>query len=318
MSPARSPNGFALIGALWLLVVISAVGLGMGLEARDRRLQVLSRVEEDRAREAARAGIEHARARLQALLDADPVAGFLPNSPLDPWAEADSILEEPIEALGGNYQVRLTNPGARLHLNHATEEELRRLLEALRVDAGRADRIAQSVRDWRDPDDFHRARGAEAEDYARRGSPIRPRNGPFRDLSELRHVKDVTPEVLERVLPYLTLVGEGRVNVYAAERPVLLALPGMTEEAVGVLMRLKRQSRRISSVADLATELSPHSQEVFQERLPDLMTRATLEIRELEVVSTGRLNNGRPGLAIQGLFVRGGDHVFLVWTRVER
>jgi general secretion pathway protein K len=318
MTPAGQPNGFALIGALWLMVVISAIGLQMGLEARDRRLQVLSRIEETGARETARAGIEHARARLQALLDADPVAGFLPNSPLDPWAEADSILEEPIGALRANYQVSLTNPGARLHLNHATEEELRRLLEALRVDAGRADRIAQSVMDWRDPDDLHHARGAEAEDYVRRRSPVRPRNGPFRDLSELRHVKNVTPEVLERVLPHLTLVGEGRVNLYAAERPVLLALPGMTEEAVAALMRLRRQGRRLSSVADLAAELSPRPQEVFQERLPDLMTRATLETRELEVVSTGRLDNGRPGVTIRGLFVRGGDHVFLVWTRVER
>lgn len=318
MSSTSRPNGFALIGALWLLVMISAVGLELGLEARDRRLQVLSRVEEARAREAARAGIEHARARLQTLLDQEPGASFLSDYRLDPWANADSLLAEPVDLGSLSYEVRLSDPGSRLHLNRATEEELRRLLEALRVDAGRADRIAQSVMDWRDPDDLHRGRGAEADDYARMASPVRPRNGPFRSLSELRHVKDVTPDVVERVLPYLILVGEGRVNLYAADRPVLFALPGMTEEAVGALMRLRRQRRWLSSVADLVTELSPRSQESLQARLPDLMARTTLETRELEIVSTGRPDNGRPGVTIQGLFVRGGDHVFLVWTRVER
>ena len=305
------PNGFALIGALWLLVVISIIGLEFGLEARDRRLLAINHVEEAQAREVAQACIQQVRSHLQALLSRDAPGRF------DPWAEADSILVEPVEVGRATCQVDLEDPGARLQLNLATEDELRRLLEALHVDAGRADRIAQSIMDWRDPDDLRRARGAETVDYVSSGSTARPRNGPFASLAELEGVKDVSPAVLERLLPHLTLEGEGRVNLYAAEDPVLLALPGITAEVVATLARLKRQGRRLASVADLGAELSPRAQEAFHEALPTLLARTTLETRELTVTSVGLLESGHE-VQIRSQFVRGGSHVFLVSSRIER
>jgi hypothetical protein len=127
----------------------------------------------------------------------------------------------------------------------------------------------------------------------------------------------VSPAVLERLLPHLTLEGEGRVNLYAAEDPVLLALPGMTEEVVATLARIKRQGQRLSSVADLGTEVSPHAQETFHEALPILLARTTMETRELTVTSVGLLDSGYE-VQVRSQFVRGGNHVFLVSTRVER
>lgn len=310
MTPAN-PNGFALIGALWLLVILSIVGLEFGLETRDRRLLMTNHVEESQAREAAQACIQQARSHLQALLSLNAPGSF------DPWAEVDSILAEPVTVGGTTCQLHLEDPGARLQLNIATEDELQRLLGALHVDAGRADRIAQSIMDWRDPDDLRRARGAEASDYESSGSTARPRNGPFASLSDLEGVKDMSPAILERVQPYLTLEGEGRVNLYAAERPVLLALPGMTEEVVATVARVKRQGRRLASVADLGAELSPHAQETFREALPNLLARATLGTRELTVTSVGLLKSGYK-VQIRSQFVRGGDHAFLVSMRIER
>jgi general secretion pathway protein K len=315
----RGHDGFALIGALWLLVVISAVGLEFGLESRSRRWEAMNRLEEPKARAAARAGIAHARAQLEGLLEGRNGGGRFgnPARSLDSWTEASSILPETIRLADTAYRVTVEDVGAKLNLNLAAEDEIRRLLEALRVDAGRADRIAQSVLDWRDPDDLHRARGAEREWYERQGSPVLPRNGPFRSLPELLHVKDVTPDSYERVLPYLTLEGSGRVNLQSAERPVLLALPGMTEEVVSVVMRWRRSGAHIGSVANLMGELSPRAQEVFEASLPQLLSRTTVETKELEILSEGWVDGGRIHVRETAYVVREDDTSFLVSVRVE-
>lgn len=318
MNVRADRRGFALVAALWLLVALSSVLLGMGLGARNLRLAAANRVEEARARAAAEAGLAHAHGRLARALreDGAPVGSGAGARPLDPWAEGAVLLPDSVVLDEARYRVRVRDTGTMLNVNRADEEELRRLLVALRVDAGRADRIAQSIADWRDADDLHRARGAEREHYERMGAAVLPANAPFTDLSVLRYVNAVTDGVYERVLPYLTLHGTGRINLHAAERPVLLALPGMTEEAVQVLLR--RRSRGWSpTLRELAVDLSPGAREELLRNMTRLLGRTTNETREVEVTSEGWTDGGRVRVTIEALVVRGGSEAMLVWRRAR-
>jgi general secretion pathway protein K len=306
--------GFALLAALWLLVALSVASLALGVATRTRRLAAANLSEQVRAAAAARAGFEQLRGRLERRLDQSG-AGAL--NLIDPWRRADSLLVDTLAVADARAIVRAHDVGTALHLNRATEDDLRRLLVALRVDAGDADRLAQAIADWRDPDDLHRARGAERDAYLAAGAPALPRNGPFQTLAELRSVRGMTPALYERVRPHLTLLGSGQVNLNLADRPVLLALPGMTEEAVAVLFRYRRQRRTIGSITDLERDLTPGARRELNAALPTLLARTTTETRELEIVSQGWLPGSPVRVTATGLLVRSRGAVFYVWSRVE-
>jgi general secretion pathway protein K len=313
----RGERGFALIAALWLLVALSAVGLQFSLQARERRLSAANVLDEGRARAAAEAGLEHARARLHhRLQQAERLRGSLDVGMLaDPWAELASLLPRPTPLGGAAYSVSLRDANAALHLNRAGEEEIRRLLAALRVDFGRADEIVQGILDWRDPDDLVRARGAEREFYLREGVPVLPRNGPFEEITELRHVRGMTPEVFERLRPHLTLLGTGQINLNTADPVVLATLPGIGDEAVAAILRFRRQGRRIGSLPELADQLSPGARAIFQESFAQLLSRTTMETREVEVWSEGSTEGGLLRSHLHALVVRAGSTTYVVWRR---
>jgi general secretion pathway protein K len=172
-----SRRGFALIAALALLVMISVVALELTVAARPRRLAVASSAERGAGLAAATAGVEHARALLLRLepRPAGIPARALPRA-LDPWSPAVGLVIGPVNLGAFTYRVELRDAYARLHLNGASEDQLRRLLLALHIDSRRADRLAQAIADWRDPDEFRRANGAEREDSGR--WPLRERGHP--------------------------------------------------------------------------------------------------------------------------------------------
>jgi general secretion pathway protein K len=310
-------EGFALLASLWLLVALSIASVALSAVAHDRRLVAANLVEHTQALAAAQAGVEQLRSRLARRLVVSQGLQVMPTDLIDPWHGVDSVLSDTVALGAARFRVTAQDVGTRLNLNRASEDELRRLLVALRIDAGDADRLAQCIMDWRDLDDLHRARGAERDAYLASGAVTLPRNGPFQTLSELRSVLGMTPDIYDRVVPFFTLLGSGQVNLNTADRPVLLALPGMTEEAVSVLFRYRRQRQRLASVTDLERDLSPGARQVLDQALPELLPQVTTETREVAVESTGWLPGSPVVARVSGLLVRAGGTVFYVWSRAE-
>jgi general secretion pathway protein K len=283
----KSNRGFALLAALWLLVALAAVGLEFGSLAREQRLSAANVMEHARANAAADAGIADAHALLADLLTRQPSAarGDVDRA-LDPWGGPEVQLGDTVSLEDARYRVTLADAGTALNLNRAGEEELRRLFAALRIDFGKADRLAQAIMDWKDGDDLHRARGAERDDYLAAGSAVLPENRPFGRLRELRHVMGMTPELYASIRPHLTLLGGGQVNLNSAPRPVLLALPGMGDQAIAIVMRRRSGSRPIRNLMELANELPTQPRAALESRFPELTPLVAFETRE--VVATSR------------------------------
>ncbi|HEU6453728.1 MAG TPA: hypothetical protein VFT57_20090 [Gemmatimonadaceae bacterium] len=301
----RPRRGFALLAALGLLVLLSVVGFEFSLRARARRLVAANVLEGDRARAAADAGIARTHARLVGLLARSNI--------VDPWADYVILPTDTVTLRDTRYAVALHDPAAKLHLNYASEAELRRLFGALRIDFGRADRLAQAICDWRDADDLRRARGAEREDYVRDGAVVTPSNTLFQRVEELRHLMGMTPALYRLVSDHLTVHGTGQVNLNTADRPVLLSLPGMTEQTVAVVLRRRASGRPVRSLEDLASDLPPGPRETFQAEIASLLPRATFETRELVAASDGWVDGSPVRARATALFARGGRNVFLVW-----
>jgi len=311
-------GGFALVAALWLLVALSAVGLEFGLRARARHLAAANTLEAGRAASAAAAGLADAQAVLAGLAREPALPGHSDAGRwLDSWAQPQVLLLDTLQAGDARVRVRLQDTGAALNLTRATEDELRRLLVALRVDAGAADRLAQVIMDWQDADDFHRARGAERADYLAAGRAVLPANRPFDRIADLRYVMGMTPEIYRLLRPCLTLLGTGQVNLNAADRPVLLAFPGMTEQSVAVVLRRRSGSGPIRSLTELTNELPTGPRAELQAHLPELSARAAFETREVVAVADAWAEGSPVHVTATALFAKAGENAVLVWRSVR-
>jgi general secretion pathway protein K len=321
--PMRERRGFALIAALWLLVAFAAIGTAISVQARARRLGAANSLDEDRGHAAAEAGLEQTRGRLARLLGGNTPTGQQLIAPIgDPWRQAVLVRADTGRLGNERYLVSMQDAGASLNINRATEEQLERFFVALPIDARIADEIAQSVMDWRDSDDLHRIHGGEADDYLRLGSAVLPANASFSRLEELQYVKGMTPEIFLRARPYLTVMGTGMINMNTAPRPVLLALPGMTEEAVAVLERTRDSSQPIQSMEELSLQLSSGARAELARAMSSLLPFERIpavgfDTRELHVRSEGWTDGSPVHKWIDALVVRAGGLGVVVFRRAS-
>src|SRR6202008_5171728 len=71
--------------------------------------------------------------------------------------------------------------------------------------------------------------GKEDALYLAAGRAYSPRQGPFAHVNELALVLGLSPALVERALPYVTVFsGAASVDVMVAPAEVIAALPGMT------------------------------------------------------------------------------------------
>ena len=105
----------------------------------------------------------------------------------------------------------------------------RQLVEALMVVAGGADAqtassVAAAICDWWDADDVPLTGGAENGYYATLSEPYPCRNGCYQSVYELLLVRGISRDLFDRVAPYLTVYGMGKVNINTASPVVLRSL----------------------------------------------------------------------------------------------
>jgi general secretion pathway protein K len=303
-------RGFALLAGLWLMVMLSGLGLHVAIAARADRLAAASRLEGLLVRAGADAGVAHARTRLAARLRPTSVGDAPAAVAPHPWYDPPRIFLDTVELGPVRYAVRLRDANALLNLNSATEAELLALMVALGVDAGQADRAAQAIVDWRDPDGLRHPRGAERDEYLRNGARALPPDAPFSNPEELRDVFEMTARLYELLRPHVTVAGSGRVNPNTADTPVLRALPGFTPEVVAALIRLRASGILFSSADQLLAALPAAVRSRLADRAGEWRPRLSYETREIEFESVAWMDGNPARGTVQGTFTRAGTGVF--------
>jgi hypothetical protein len=105
----------------------------------------------------------------------------------------------------------------------------------------------------------------------------RRRMKPLADLREM-------PALDARVF---TVDGPGTINLSAAPEEVLLALPGLSPEAVDHLLARRTMGRPVGSLDELAGLLSPSARETLLARYADLARIATFGSPQLMITAQG-------------------------------
>lgn len=164
-----------------------------------------------------------------------------------------------------NYEV--TDEESKINLNTATLDTLMGL-------EGIDESIASAIIDWRDEDSAPFPNGAEDDYYQGLPFPYHCKNAPFALVQELLAVKGITPLIFygedknhngildpgedenmdgklqKGIEPFLTVYGNGKININTAPLEVLSAIPGMSKESVKVIIDYRKGGDGVEGTKD--------------------------------------------------------------------
>jgi general secretion pathway protein K len=248
--PPSSQSGFALVAVLLVLAIVGVVGAEFSYAMRLEASAVRAYRDGILAAHLAEAGIEQAIRELLAVnaayvaLDDDGALTFYTR-------ERTGLPRRPRAKVPfgpGQYSYRISDEEARINVNAAPPERFDRLLHALGLEKNVRDAIVDSVQDWRDANEEHRANGAESEDYyLKLPLPYRSRNGNLESLVELRQIKGITDALYEGtperlgLAEVLTVRSTGQININTTGPLVLRAL-GFSEAEISDVTLARRDA----------------------------------------------------------------------------
>jgi general secretion pathway protein K len=187
--PLRNQRGVALIIVLWIFIFLFAVALDFSADVRDEANAAHRFSEDTHGYYLALAGFQRGLYEYALHSQDGPTQGKeSPPGFFDlSWYE---------EKLGNGFlRVRLVDEGGKINLNRADETTLRRIFTNLGLEEPRRSQAVDSIMDWKDADNLHRANGAENDYYGSLSPSYTAKNGLFDTVEELLWVKGVTEEL---------------------------------------------------------------------------------------------------------------------------
>ncbi len=172
----------------------------------------------------------------------------------------------------GQFEVKIGNESGKININGANESVLKMMLKGLDLEGQQESIIVDSIIDWRDKNNLHRINGAEDDYYRSLPEPYECKDGDFDTVEELLMVRGITPEIFYGGLKDIVTVFKAperrkkykagykivrqdlnKININAAPRKVLLALPSMTADLVQEIMDFRKEKdfRSLTEISSL-------------------------------------------------------------------
>jgi general secretion pathway protein K len=266
----KSERGIALFLVLWVMALLTVIAGEFCYAIRTEANITRNYKEETQTYYIAASGLHWAIGELV-------VNEFVPRRMQDPGSEEEIEnvkwrinTDLPAIPFGeGQFKLERENESGKVNLNRAGAPLLKMMLNPFELEETDKDIIVDSIMDWRDKDNFHRMNGAENDYYLSLPEPYNCRNGDFTSIEELLLVRGVTPQIFYGGLKDMVSVYQGkeaigmatavpraeeadfnRININAASPRMLRALPRMTGDLVGEIMKY-REKKDFGSLSDL-------------------------------------------------------------------
>ncbi len=251
-------KGSIFIVTLWAICLLTIFAVCLNDGARQKILIVKRLEERNKLRSIADAGIKKT------------IAGFLnyPNRVKDMYLSNDaqgfknvrvgegtfSICYEYIDEMSGSKKITygVVDEEQKININKVDQMILRRLFRnALGLDDIQSQNLAASIVDWRDSDSELSIPFGSAEDseYSFLKYSYEAKDFQFEVLEEMLLVKGMTREMFEKMKRYITIYGEGKININTAKRNVLLAF-GLDKKIVDNIISFRAGSDGIEGTSD--------------------------------------------------------------------
>lgn len=228
-------KGSILIVALWSLCLLTTFAVYSGLTVR-QKLSLVDRLDtRDSLHFIAEAGVNTAILELKRKDEQDNYYALN-----EGWSNNPAVFDNTAVGTGSftisyNYtgsselkpRYGLLDETGKININTSDRKVLSRLLEKVAgLNRERALDLAHCIIDWRDADSFfqHPQYGAEDSDYKNLNEPYESKDSDFQVKEELLLIRGMGQEVFDSIKDFITVYGEGKVNINTAPRQVLLAL----------------------------------------------------------------------------------------------
>jgi len=199
-SVAPRQRGFVLLIVLWTVGLLALIGAHITANARSAAEQATS-----------------LRAAAVAAATADGLVHEAIFHLLDRserrWA-ADGVVHRIVLARGSG-EVVVSNEAGRINPTSATIQTLTAMLGRLGVSAEQARLLATAIYEW------HVAGGANPAAYSAAHLPYLPPASQFLDVDELLLIPGMTPDLLARLDPHLSVYNDGYLDVTQADPLVI-------------------------------------------------------------------------------------------------
>ena len=222
-------RGIALLLTLLVLTLLVALILEFDAEARREYRDAAAFRDNFKATVLARAAVQAARGVLQQDSVKEKQTGQVFDAPTDLWAFpitnyaiGDGLLNAQIEDEQGKLNLNdlgITGEPAKA----ATVKKFKRLFDLMQINPDLVDAIV----DWVDDNEVQEPAGAESLYYQAQRPSYKAANSALQTLLELRLIKGITPEIIEKLSKVVTVFpieGGKLVNINTAGPLVLQAL----------------------------------------------------------------------------------------------
>lgn len=262
--PLTGERGIALLMVLWVLTILTVIVFSFSYMTRAETHASLTFKEWTAKKFLAEAGIERGIMEIfyrMQNLNAAPLDGS------EVWKTDGTPYK--VDTDNGRFVVSIIDESGKININTLNDTSgiiLKNLLMNSGVQEEIADTIVDSTLDWKDNTggDLHRLHGAGDGFYMSLPTPYKPRHDNFETLEELLLVKGVTPEILygdgkkKGLINFLTVNSSSVViNLKAAAKEVLAAVPGIGEDDVAAILSLRENPSDATGMQAFLVKITP-------------------------------------------------------------
>ena len=177
------------------------------------------------------------------------------------------------------------------------------------TDGGTAGRAVAGILDWRDADRIPRPDGAEAGTYLSSGEPWIPADGSLQRIEELPRIRGVGPSLAAELAPYVTVRGDGRINLNTAPRTVLAAVPAFGPRVASALVDRREDGEVFRSTSSVRAVVEERRRGPASEG--SVAARTTVVPSRILFLSRGWAQGHPLTHEIQAVYSVAGDHLEL-------
>jgi general secretion pathway protein K len=284
-------RGIALLLTLLVLTLLVALILEFDAEARREYRDAAAFRDNFKATVLARAAVQAARGTLQQDFLKDKQTGQSFDALTDLWALpirdyaiGDGLLTAQIEDERGKLNLNDLAAVGELEAKKKKVARVKRLFELVQINPDLVDAIV----DWVDQNETPEPAGAESLYYQTLRPSYRAANAPLQTLLELRLIKGMTPEIIQKLSKLVTVYpseGESRVNMNTANPLVLQALDSRITQGIagdivqGRPFKTIQELDRVSSFEDIGKEL--RQQNLYDVKSNQFLARMTVKVNEM-------------------------------------
>ncbi len=177
----------------------------------------------------------------------------------------------------------------KININTAEAEIFKRLFQNIvYLDEEPSTELAYCIIDWRDEDSNfqHPTYGAEDSYYGNLKHPYKAKNAKYEILEELLLVKGMNIEIFDRIKNYLTVFGEGKININTAPKEALSSL-GLSDGLINKILSFRYGADLEEATSD--DNIFTSYSKIIAE-LKEIFPLSSSEVAQLEIlISKGKL-----------------------------